>query len=190
MERLLTELFDLFTHSAHYRDTWLLSSEFLCNGVGHCISRRTEKLTAWFDFGIFGSRFYLSTPFGEAHHLRRMDDVFWRELLSLTDCGTLRFTDNLDTGAYGGAPLNPLKSKSEVFRIIRDCVLTERFDAGNLGDLGGLEVTLPWTADWRLIVDAGARALKMLYTLNYRLYRAEYQLQHARRSSARKRGPA
>ncbi len=147
-----------------------------------------EKLGADYELGYDTRGFFLNTQLRHPEHLRRMDDSFWHELLSLWTLGAVEYQPNIPVGTDSGAAAEKkLKSKSEVFRMIRDVVLLESQEYDTICDLGGLEVRWPANMDIGELIMSGDAALRNLYNLNYRLWRAEYQLRHGRRQSKTRR---
>ncbi|HEV7767770.1 MAG TPA: hypothetical protein VGQ76_22395 [Thermoanaerobaculia bacterium] len=117
-----------------------------------------------------------------------MRDAYWGDLLSLWNLGAVEYRPNIPVDAGLGAEADKkLKSRSEIFRVIRDVVLLESQDYELICDLGGIDVRWPRAADLGELILMGDQAMRILYNMNYQLYRAEYQLQHGREQSKRRR---
>ena len=180
----LREMFLTMASGVTRHDQWLSYRDIRPLLNGHSVVFRAKKLEEDYELGYDGRGFFLSTQFQHPEHLRRMDDSFWYELLSLWNLGSVEYQPNIPVGTETGAAAEKkLKSKSETFRIIRDVVLLESQEYDSICDLGGLDVR--WTPDVDIgeLIVRGDHALRILYDVNYRLWRTEYQLRRERQQS-------
>lgn len=83
----------------------------------------------------------MSTDLLYPQHLRRMTNAFWDKFLKLGEIGNLTYRPNVSVStAHSEDADKKLKSKSEMFRVIRDAVLLESDHSTDIGDIGGLDV--------------------------------------------------
>jgi hypothetical protein len=184
----LREMFLTMIAGGSYRDTWMEAREIRWATFGHAVAFKSMKLDEEYVFGYDVRGFFLSTQIRYPEHLRRMSDAFWFELLSLGRLAAVEYQPNIPVDVKRGVEAEKkLRSKSEVFRIIRDVVLLESQEYELICDLGGIDVRWPATTDVDEVVLAGDHAMRALYKLNYQLYRAEYQLRHGREQSGKRR---
>jgi len=167
-----------------YRDNWFKQPGVRNWVYGHGVACVSKKLQTAFEFGVDIQGFLMSTELLYPQHLRRMTNAFWDKFLKLGEIGNLTYRPNVSVSTAHGEDADKLKSKSEMFRVIRDAVLLESDHSTEIGDMGGLDVRWFGSTPVGEVVVRGGDALRILWELNYELYRAEYQLRHGRRTSS------
>jgi hypothetical protein len=126
----------------------------------------SKKMDLRFEVCADGHVTWLESRIIYPQHLRRMDDEFFELLIGLRQFGAWKF-DSLN---------GPDKNiKSSVYQLVVDA------QAEDLSDFGAFVVGWPHEATADELLRLAPRAFAILHQLQYRLYRAEYQLRAGRK---------
>jgi hypothetical protein len=150
---------------------------------GEYIEARFQKLETRVNFGMFGWKLYLSLDLAKAEYLRNMKDDFWSEVAALQKCGQASFEPYKPMDGSGSPADKALlaKDKSLVFSLIRSCIFLAQ-SGESCVDFGSLEISWPILGDKENILAGLQEGMGHFYRIAYLLYRAEYQIAHARGS--------
>ncbi|MGV8135065.1 MAG: hypothetical protein AB2L20_07615 [Mangrovibacterium sp.] len=168
---LLISIAENFFSYGKFKDEWDTSK---CSifPFGQYILLRSEKMDITFNWGVELSDFYLETYIMHSENLRFMTDDFWAALLELKSLGKFEYS--------GGGGLNKgqrsyFENKtSAVFQIIRTFMLnqTELMHNGNTQwEFGSLVLKWKMDNDWSSLLECACRAFRLMYQLNYQLWK-------------------
>lgn len=168
---LLISIAENFLVYGKFKDSWDTSK---CSFVpfGQYVLLRSEKMDIVFNWGIEGSDFFLETYLMYSENIRCMTDEFWETLLELKRLGKFEYA--------GGGGLNPQQrpyfenKTSAIFQIIRTFMLnqTESMNDGNTQwEFGTLALKWEATDDWTDLLERTSKAFKLMYQLNYQLWK-------------------
>jgi hypothetical protein len=141
---------------------------------GQYILIRSEKMNITINWGVEWNDFYLEACIMHAENIRFMTDNFWQSVLDLKEIGQMSLT--------GGGGLNSEQrpyfenKTSTVFQIIRSFMINQ-MEKMNSGDHCAQweypTLTLKWAMDhdWLNLLEKTSRAFKILYSLNYQLWK-------------------
>lgn len=141
---------------------------------GQYLLLRSEKMDITINWGVEWNDFYLELYLMHAENIRFMTDDFWQAILNLKELGELNLT--------GGGGLNSEQrpyfenETSIVFQIIRTFMInqTSRMGSGNYGMQWEYPtLTLKWKMDrdWTGLLQKTAKAFKLMYSINYQLWK-------------------
>ena len=171
--KLLNYILNFYTRSCKVRDTFtepLL--DFFPFGLSVVVE--SEKMGIKFSFGIYESNFFLNTFIDYPWHIKSMDDKFWHELSKLSFLGEFHFLENIvpDSPESDSISKKVKCKKSQIFNMILNYALLE--SSGGSGDFGSIEIRWPINHPWNDLLNNGSEAFRILYKVNYQLYRAYY----------------
>ncbi|MCW5198392.1 hypothetical protein VU06_01430 [Desulfobulbus sp. F3] len=134
-----------------------------------------RSICSYIRFGIYQDEFYMTSSFSAAPYLKKMNDAFWIDMLSLSSLGRLNFLEEaepqIDKKSEAGKIMR--HNKSQIFRIIRNYLFLE-ITEGDTADLGTIELYWPIKTPLITILQNATAAFEKMYRINYALYRAEY----------------
>lgn len=173
---LLMSIANNFFSFANFKDSWD-SSKCYMNVYGQNILLRSEKMDTVFQWGLENDQFYLESYIICGENLRYMTDDFYTLLMELKYLGDFEF---LEMGSLTKEERPFFENKtSSVFQLIRNFMLyqTEKMNGDNYQQPQNLELgqfILKWDAqltDWPCLIEKASRAFKILYNINYRLWK-------------------
>ncbi len=142
---------------------------------------KSTKTDNEFHLGIDNKGIYLSTYMRYSENLRYMDDSFYRDIFTLMDLGDF---DLEESQFYSGQTSNRYRElynneKSKIFRLLRNYIVGM---AENERDiiLGDFHIQWNYKTDFYDIVSNCCLAFKILYKLNYSLWKI-HDLEEKRR---------
>lgn len=167
----LCSISELFIKYGNFKDTFK-TGDFILHYYGPELDILSEKTGINLDFGIDQKGLYLSSRLSYIENLPYMDDGFYKDFLSLSEFGDFSIFENQ---GYN----NPLAreneqlfvtQKSQMFKMLR------YFFVGYLGNerdivSGILQIYWKHGTDFEEIVRNGCQAFKVLYRLNYALWK-------------------
>lgn len=131
--------------------------------------------------GFNDKRLYIRTYLKHNFSLKNMDDNFWISLLSLYNYGKFELVENEHLGKEIRKKYPELfnNQKGTVFRLFRKYFVSFLIEEDKdyredvIGSLGDLQIT--WNSNYGLdkIVEECCEAFKILYKLNYDLWKIE-----------------
>lgn len=146
------------------------------------IRARSEKIGVEFSLGIYIHEFTFDVNIARSNRIRFMDDTFWEHFINLNNCGVFEFSETTSLSyndKYTGHREIFQKSKSNIFTVIRNHVLFEYLHGGCV-DFGELSVKWPINTEPNDFFNKACKAFKLMYQINYLLYRNEYLSQRNR----------
>jgi hypothetical protein len=171
---LLVAIARSFFEHGNFKDTWD-TSKCRMFPFGQYILLRSEKMDITFDWGVEYSDFYLEACIVHTENIRYMTDDFWSVLLELKTLGKFEYT--------GGGGLNAEQkpyfenTTSTVFQVIRTFMFNQtelmnnRYGRYTQRELGSLQLKWPMDNDWPKLLEQACRAFRLLYKLNYQLWK-------------------
>ncbi|MBC6109487.1 hypothetical protein ACFOG5_04370 [Pedobacter fastidiosus] len=165
-----------FFSFANFKDSWDNSKCYM-NVYGQNILLRSEKMDTVFQWGLENDQFYLESYIICGENLRYMTDDFYALLMELKYLGDFEFLE-MRSLTKEERPFFENKTSS-VFQLIRNFMLyqTEKMNGSNYQQPENLELgqfILKWDAqltDWPSLIEKASRAFKILYNINYRLWK-------------------
>ncbi|RKR81899.1 hypothetical protein BDD43_2060 [Mucilaginibacter gracilis] len=164
---------NFFTYGK-FKDEWD-NSKCSMFPFGQYLLLRSKKMDIAFHWGVEWNHFYLEAPVLYSENIRFMTDDFWTALLELKSLGEFEFT--------GGGRLNAKEKPyvenktSTVFQMIRSFML---FQVDQMSgdyphytslDLGSLIIKWPMSKDWPALLEHACKAFRLMYNLNYQLWK-------------------
>jgi len=170
---ILAEISNLFFEYGNFKD------EFDNGSMYHYIYGpnliiKSIKTNTTYNLGVDERGIYISANLRYPENLKDMDDQFWQNLLKLTELGKFEFIEHewFDDKTKKKHPELFLTKKSTIFRILRKYFIdiSEDKEVGNVG-----EPQITWTSeyDFEDIIIECCLAFKLLYKLNYSLWKIE-----------------
>ena len=180
-QSILSDIVQLFIYFGKFRDDWDLPGKMNIYPFGQEAIIKSKKLNHEFSFGLYASEFFIETYVIYPWNLKHMPDDFWITFTELSKFGAFTFQDNAFPVFDNGKPLPEAfkYGRSNIYKIIRNCILLEQFSEGSL-DLGWFKITWHRETQWNILIRKGCEAFKRIYKLNYLLYRDEYQRMRAK----------
>lgn len=134
-----------------------------------------EKIEQRFEIGIDIDKFFLEMWFSKPHLIKYMSDKFWFNITQLGVYGEFEFISNSSLENKDG--LTFLKhfpnKKSNVFNLMRDYLFLTMYEE-DVMNLGCLEVRWSSSENFLDIVKKMALTFKLLYEINYELWKVDY----------------
>lgn len=172
---LLFEIAENFFRFGNFKDDWDTSKGQMLVG-GQQLLLKSLKMNQTFDWGVNEDKFYLQSYLFHSENLRYMNDDFWEMMLGLKQYGKFKFVENAWLDSENRKHFE--NKTSNVFRLIRnymifqlDNVNSNDFMRGDELDLGWFEITWDLGTSWVEILENSCRAFKVLYRLNYQLWK-------------------
>ncbi|MGN6396672.1 MAG: hypothetical protein ACTHMI_13970 [Mucilaginibacter sp.] len=170
---MLAEIANAFITHGRFKDHFDTSK---CSTFpfGQYLLIRSEKMDVTINWGVEYNDFYLEAYLSHAENIRFMTDDFWQNLLQLKDLGEFSLAGD---GGLSSEQRPYFENKtSAVFQLIRTFMLNqaERMHAGDYGtqwEYPTLVIKWPMDDDWTSLLTKAATAFKLLYTLNYQLWK-------------------
>lgn len=164
----------------NFKDTFEYDN-FHQNFYGPELIINSEKTKTAYKIGLDNKGLYIRTYLKNNFSLKNMDDKFWLSLLSLHNYGDFELVENEHFGKETLKKYPELfnNQKGTIFRLFRKyfvSFLTEddrnrRKDV--IGNLGDLQVTWNFNFGLDKIVEECCEVFKILYKLNYDLWKIE-----------------
>jgi len=170
--KVLNEILMYYISSCKVRDKFSELKIGIPIARGFFLETKSLKMDITFDFGIIDDNFYLESFIEYPFYMKSMDDDFWHQLSKLNNLGNFSFLENAcpDSNKFKDILKNVKCKKSNIFKIILNYILLE--SSGGSGDFGSLEIKWPIETSWDILFNNGLEAFKIMYKLNYQLYRA------------------
>ena len=171
LAKVLNEIITFYSISCKVRDNF---SEPLLDLLpfGLSVVIHSEKMDVEFSFGIHEGKFFLDSFIDYPWYLKSMDDEFWHQLSKLSLLGEFHFLENaVPNSPESESIFKKVKcKKSNIFKMILNYVLLE--SSCGSGDFGAVEIRWPINLPWNDLLTNGSEAFRILYKVNYQLYRA------------------
>ena len=178
---LLIQFLNIFIEHGQFKDTWEEQDLFVnINTIETRI--RSVKTGSLFDLGYDHKGLYLQIRIGDSGSLKNMDDSFWSIFLQMQECGIFSFIENETFGSEVRKELPHLfrNPRGNLFMVLRNYFISEikfkedysqRQFKDNI-DLGWLQVSWP-ASEYSVhdILNQGTKAFKLMYKLNYLLWK-------------------
>lgn len=151
--------------------------EYLTDNHGEPrIYAHSSKLKTQFDLGIEYGRLYMSTDIKNLHLLRNTGDEFWVDLAELAKQGTLSIEPNDffldDTMKRRPVTVKKYARKaSQIYKFASALAVAETFDETSKHSFATVIVYQNEGEHLQDFLLRGDEIVKMLYRLNYRLYK-------------------
>ncbi|MBK6265686.1 hypothetical protein JKA74_11615 [Marivirga sp. S37H4] len=177
MNDIFKDIADCFYKYGNFKDSW---DDNYCrmNPFGQHLLLKSIKTNDTFDFGIdlMDATIYLNCYLYHPENLKYADDDYWELLLSLKQFGDFEFKQNAGISSTEEKYFNG--KKSNLFKLLRNYLIYE-IDNINLPnderkydlDLGWYEIKWKIDCPWEVLVGNACRAFKVLYKLNYQLWK-------------------
>jgi len=173
--QLLIEIAKNFYEYGKFKDTW---NDFKCSLdiYGQTIYLKSIKTGIDFKWGVYQNCFFLESYIHYPENLKYMNDDFWRLILDLSEYGEFSFVENCGIGSEEKHYFN--NKKSNLFRLMRNYIITDieiyksaKEKSISLIELGWLETKWKFGTDWKILIENSCRVFKILYSLNYQLWK-------------------
>ncbi|MBB1643633.1 hypothetical protein [Sphingobacterium sp. UME9] len=172
---LLMDIANNFLIYGKFKDKWDTSKCYM-NFFGQNLILKSEKMDMTFLWGIDRECFYLDSSIPYAENLRFMTDDFWSMVLELKKYGEFEF-DGVGRVDVKKRPYLENKT-STVFQMIRKYTINqiEKLNADNpqqpsYMEMGSFKVKWDLKTDWETLLKESCSAFKMLYSINYQLWK-------------------
>lgn len=157
-----------------FKDDWEYSN-FYQNFSGPELIIKSLKTNCGYRLGIDNNGIYLSNYISHNDNIRYMGDDFWKSLLDLSECKGFVYEENEFIGTDRTKEFPQLFSanKSMIYRIMRKYIFDQtdsNFREGS-SSVGELKIFLPFNTDVEEIVKEFCVAFKIMYQLNYKLWK-------------------
>lgn len=162
------EIFNLMAKEGRFKDKFDTSKMYL-NPFGLNIIIKSEKLGIQFLFGIDHRGIVLSSPLDNFNNLRHMKDEFYLDFLSLRSLGKIE-VNQMEKGDKKYHPELYNNNKSLIYRILRHYV-TDMMAEHEYMEFGDIEISWKAEVDFNEILYKATEAFKILYSLNYQLWK-------------------
>jgi hypothetical protein len=174
---VLAEISELYFKYGSFKDQFD-NSKMSLNFYGPYVILKSTKIGVTFNLGIDNNGLYLNTFLKFPENLRHMDDSFYKDLFALTALGNFELQENESYSSQTKTKYDPLFSnqKSIFFRLIRNYVVGTAEKSRDI-PLGDFNIHWPYTDDFKDIIINSCLAFKLLYRLNYSLWKI-HDLQH------------
>lgn len=175
-----SKITELLIKYGKFRDNFEYE-KFYINHYGPELIINSQKTKSTFYLGLDETGIYLKSHLRNNYNIRKMDDQFWVELLSLSNFGKFEFIENggFDKKTEKEFPDIFSIKKSMIFSIFRRYfvdIITEKnnfqkYDV--VEDFG--EFKISWNNSFELdkIIQELCLTFKILYNLNYKLWKVE-----------------
>ncbi len=160
--------------------------KFHANYYGPELIINSVKTKSTFYFGRDETGIYLQCYLRNNYNIRNMDDKFWLDLLSLYNYGNFQLEkgEGFDKKIQREFPEIFNVNKSIIFNIFRKFFVDVILEKDNfrkydiVGDFGSFKVS--WDENFGLdkIIEELCHVFKILYSLNYRLWKIEDLKKH------------
>lgn len=166
---------NFFTYGK-FKDKWDTSKCSLYP-FGQHLLLNSKKLNLNFQWGVDRNSFYLESYITHPDNLRYMKDEFFANLLVLKELGQFEYTGNWPLNAKERPYFE--NKNSTVFQMLRSYMLFQmqqmasppnHYPQSHL-NLGELMLKWDFDTDWAILLEQSCRAFKILYHLNYQLWK-------------------
>jgi hypothetical protein len=160
-----------FIKYGNYKDEWS-EITFLPMFFGLFIQINSNKTGCSYDFGFDEKGFFLNYNLRYYQNIKRMNDEFWLNYITLSQCGDFEFVDN---SCINSNILFEFKdtfkfNRSNLFRFIRNSIFCDTNQVHDI-DFGFLQIR--WeNINWEQLLINGCQAFKKLYKIDYFLWKA------------------
>lgn len=170
---VLGEISELFFKHGGFKDQFDNDKMYL-NYDGFSVIIKAKKLNATFYYGIDGERLYLNAFLIFPENLRYMEDGFYKDIFELEKLGNFELKQS---ERYTG--IKDLKhtynlfsnEKSVIFKLFRNYFVGVIENNENF-TLGDLHISWDFETDLKQMIMNACKAFKIMYKLNYRLWKA------------------
>ncbi len=181
LHNTLSDIVKIFIQFGRFKDEWSEFSLLPAAYIGIRTSIKSKKIGCEFEFSFDERGYCLESYIHHPENLKHMDDKFWQNIMELPNYGEFQFVDNACFSTPNGIIADKLfkNKKSNIFRLIKNTILLELYDEA-LIDIGWF--SLRWSSDisWEELLINGCNAFKLLYKINYSLWRIDYLKENKR----------
>lgn len=176
---VLGEISELFFKHGGFKDEFNNNKMYL-NFDGFSVIIKAKKVKSTFYYGIDGEHLYLNAFLHFPENLRYMDDGFYRDIFELEKLGhfELRQSERYTDVKQMNHTLNLFSNeKSVMFKLFRNYFVgvIEKNENFTLGDL---HISWDSETDFTEMILSACKAFKIMYKLNYRLWKASEIKKH------------
>ena len=170
----LSEIFEEFLSFGKFKDNWDYNyfNDFL-NGPELII--KSLKTNCTYGLGINNEGLFLSMHLNNAENLRYMDDLFWKNLLNLSDFDGFIYEEYefIRDERRKEFPELFKTNKSMIFRILRKYIFdsTENHSQYLPGSVGEFKMSAKFSDPLPSSIQKFSKAFKIMYKLNYSLWK-------------------
>lgn len=136
---------------------------------------KSVKTNCDYRLGLDDKGLYLSMDLNYSENLRYMDDSFWKMLLLLSDFNGFQYEEYEFIRSERRNEFSELfkANKSMIYRIMRKYIFdqTETHSQYRPGSVGEFKIISEFTEDFSLSVKKFCEAFKIMYKLNYELWK-------------------
>lgn len=174
VQSALEEIIMLFFYYGKYKDklnyTYSPVQEIRW---GQYATGNSEKMGCKFLFGIDYDGFFLSLELTYANHIKSMNDEFWCLFSDLTKLGKLHWVEGGCCSSESYKSISKLlnKNNSNIMKFICSYIFQE-IEQNNIC-MGSIDIKWESEIDWEALKKKGVEAFRLLYKLNYLLYKGE-----------------
>jgi len=170
----LDEAFRYIRAEARVRDNWQETKVWILL-QSLAVTNASVKTDSYFTFGATWNELELQNDLKHFAFLSSVGDDFWRDLARLYDLGAVKLETGCLQSATTSRPENRQLLKNErcvFYTMMRNHVFAIQDD--ETAQVFNLTVSWPRDMAWRLFLPKAIEAFRLLYRLEYRLYRAAY----------------
>lgn len=170
--RVFSEMLEIFIKHGNFKDTWDKTMLFFTPFILQ-VEKKSLKTDFSFELGLDINGIFLQTHIRYPENLKHMSDEFWLNFLELSKYGQFEFKENETFGIKTKREFPHLFQtfKGNLFKITRNYFAAEFISKDHI-DLGWLVMT--WSTEkygMSEIFMNGCKTLKILYNLNYSLWK-------------------
>jgi len=165
---------EIFIQAGKFKEVWS-DLYFIPYPFGLNTIIKAEKIGCDFEFGIDEKGFRLETFISNPENIKYMSDEFWYNILKLTELGEFEFDENFSLASIEAKKAEKKFNgkKSHLFRFIRDYFILELYEE-DLLNIGSFSISWLPNISWDKLIEVGSQSFKILYKINYSLWRAGY----------------
>ena len=170
---VLIKISEIYFKYGTFKDKFDNSRMYL-NVYGPNLIIKSTKTKNTFHLGIDNKGIYLNTYLRHTENLRHMSDSFYKDVLTISNLGEF---DIYQDQLYSGETTEKYSSlglynnhKSLIFKLIRNYIVGIAEDENDIL-LGNFHIHWTYSTDFHDIVHNGCLAFKILYRLNYSLWK-------------------
>ena len=169
--KMYQQFLSIFINYGKFKDKWSEIS-FMPIIFGLYIQIYSEKTRSSYDFGFDENGFFLNYNLQYYQNIKKMNDEFWLNFITLSQYGDFEFVDNT---CINSNMLFEFKNifkfnRSNLFRFIRNSIFIDTNQVHDI-DFGSLQIR--WeNSNWEQLLINGCQAFKKLHKIDYLLWKA------------------
>lgn len=173
VSEVLGKISEMYFQFGAFKDSFDNSKMYL-NLYGPEVIIKSKKIGSNFYLGLGQEGIYIRTWMKYGEHLRHMDDTFYQDIFTLADLGEFDIEQTEFYGVSSDEKYKKLYSnnKSKIFKLLRNYmvgIIEEERDVL----LGDFKISWNYQTNFEDIICNGCLAFKLLYRLNYSLWKIE-----------------